>query len=103
MVAGIDKCTISVKKSLIGLFLYHDLDEALVCRPAAGLLYRNPVERVHAIANLGLQSVGIMRQKVSTYMEERNRNYNSNEELRKAIERHEELKPALENSFECSC
>ena len=99
MVAGIDKCTISVKKSLIGLFLYHDLDEALVCRPAAGLLYRNPVERVHAIANLGLQSVGIMRQKVSTDMEERNRNCNSNEELRKAIERHEELKPALENSL----
>ena len=70
-----------------------------MCRLAAGLLYRNPVEVVHAFANLGLQSVGIMRQKVSTDMEERIRNCNSNEELGKAIERHEELKPALENSL----
>ena len=58
----------------------------------------NPVERVHAIANLGLQSVG-MRQKMSADMEEHIRNCNSNEELRKAIEWYEELKPALENSL----
>ena len=70
-----------------------------MCRPAAGFSYRNPVERVHAIANLGLQSVGIMRQKMSADMEERIRNCNSNEELRKAIERHEELRPVLENSL----
>ena len=54
---------------LIGLFLDHAMDEVLVCRPAAGLSYHNPVERVHTIANLGLQSVGIMRQKMSTDME----------------------------------
>ena len=36
---------------------------------------------------------------MSADMEQRIRNYNSNEELRKAIERHEELKPALENSL----
>ena len=40
-----------------------------------------------------------MRQKMSADMEERIRNGNSNEQLRKAIERHEELKPALENSL----
>ena len=61
--------------------------------------YRSPVERVHAIDNLGLQLVGIMRQKISADMEECIRNCNSNEELRKAIERHEELKPAVENSL----
>ena len=88
---------LSVQKLLIGLFLHHNMDEVLVCRPAAGLSYRNPVERVQAIVNLGLQSVGIMRQKMD--MEERIRNCNSNEELRKVIERHEELKPALENSL----
>ena len=45
------------------------MDEVLVCRPAAGLSYHNPVERVHTIANLALQSVGIMRQKMSTDVE----------------------------------
>ena len=36
---------------------------------------------------------------MSADVEESIRNCNSNEELRKAIERHEELKPALENSL----
>ena len=36
---------------------------------------------------------------MSADMEESIRNCNSNEELRKAIERHVELKPALENSL----
>ena len=74
------------------------MDEVLVCRPAAGLSYHNPVETVCTIANLGLQSVGIMRQKMSADMEEPIRNCNSNEELQKAIERYEELKASLENS-----
>ena len=88
---------LSVQKSLIGLFLHHDMDEVLMCRPAARLLYHNPVERVYPITNLGLQLVGIMRQKMSADMEERIRNCYSNEEIRKAIAQHEELKPALEN------
>ena len=65
----------------------------------SGLSYSHPGERGHTIANLGLQPVGIMRQKMSTDMEEYIRNCNSNAELRKAIKRHEELKPALENSL----
>ena len=89
----------SVPKSFIGLFFRHDMDEVLVCRPGAGLWYHNPVERVHASTNLGLQSVGIMRQKMSADIKEPITNCNSNEELRKAIERHEELKAALENSL----
>ena len=80
---------LSVQKSLIVLFVHHDMDEVLVCRPAAVLSYCNPVERVYAIANLGLQSVGIMRQKMSADIEERIRNCNSNEDLRKSIERRE--------------
>ena len=96
---GGDRWKDSVQKSLIRLLLHHDMDEVLVCRPATGLSYRNPVEKVHVIASWGLQSVGIMRQKMSADMEESIRNCNSNEELRKAIERHVELKPALENSL----
>ena len=60
---------LSVQKSLVGLFLYHDFDEVSICRTAAGLSYRNSVERVHAIANLGLQSVGLMRQRMPPDME----------------------------------
>ena len=89
---------LSVQNLLIGLFLHHDMDEVLVCRHAAGLSYRNLVERVH-IAYLGLQSVVIMRLKMSAGMEERIRNSDSNEELRKAIERPKVLRSALENSL----
>ena len=50
------------------MFLIHDLDEIIVCRTAARNSYRNPVECIHAVANLGLQSVGMMRQKMSLDM-----------------------------------
>ena len=90
---------LSVKKALIGMFLVHDLDELIICRTAAGHSYRNPVERIHAIANLGLQSVGMMRQKMSPDMENLVKNCNSNEELRKATERHSGLKEALDESL----
>ena len=78
---------LSVQKSLIGLFLHHDLDEVLVCRPAAGLSYRNHVQRVHAIANIGLQSVGIMRQKMSADVEELMKNALETAILMKSLER----------------
>ena len=89
---------LSVQNLLIGLFLHHDMDEVLVCRHAAGFSYLNLLERVH-IAYLGLQSVVIMREKMSADMGERIRNSDSDEDLRKAIERHEVLRSALENSL----
>ena len=81
------------------MFLVHDLDELIICRTAAGHSYRNPVERIHAIVNLGLQSVGMMRQKMSPDMENLVKICNSNEELRKATERHSGLKEALGESL----
>ena len=59
---------LSIKKALISKFLIRDLDEIIVCRTAAGSSYRNTVERIHAVANLGLQSVGMTRQKMSPDM-----------------------------------
>ena len=50
------------KKVLIVLFLKHDINEIVVCRPAAELSYRNPAEPVYSIANLDLQSVRMMSQ-----------------------------------------
>ena len=81
------------------MFLVHDLDELIICRSAAGHSYRNPVERIHAIANLGLQSVPMMRQNMSPDMENLVENRNSNEELRKATERYSRLKEALDESL----
>ena len=89
---------LSVQNVLIGLFLHYDMDEVLVCRHATGLSYRNLVERVH-IAYLGLQSVVIMRQKMSANMGEHIRKSDSDEELRKAIEQPKVLSSALENSL----
>ena len=90
---------LSVQKSLVGLFLYHDFDEVLICKTPAGLSYCNPVERVHGIANLGLQSVGIMRQRLPPDMEKLIKNCNSNEEICKSIVNHADLKEAVEKSL----
>lgn len=49
-----------VQKSLLALFVKYDFDEIIAARPAANYSYRNPVEQCHCIANLGLQSVGMM-------------------------------------------
>ena len=60
---------LSVQTSPVGLFLHLNFEKVLICRTATGLSYRNPVEPVHAIANLGLQSVGTMYQKMPPDME----------------------------------
>ena len=90
---------LSVKKALIGMFLVHDLDELIICCTAAGHSYQNLVELIHAIANLGLQSVGMMRQKMSPDMENLVKNCTSNEGPRKTIEHHSGLKEALDESL----
>ena len=90
---------LSVQKSLVGLFLYHDFAEVLICRTAAGLSYHNPVEQVHAIANRGLQSVGIMYQRMLPDMEKLIKNCNSNVEIRKSIVNHGDLKETIEESL----
>ena len=52
-----------VQKNLISLFLHDDLDEVVAARPVEGHSYRNLVETCHGIANVSLQSVGMMRTK----------------------------------------
>lgn len=60
---GGDRKVISLFKqtALIALFLKHDMDEIIACHASAWLLYRIPLERVYSNANLGLQSIGLMR------------------------------------------
>ena len=52
---------VSVKLSLICLFLKLDLDYLCAGRAAPYHSWRNPVERIMSILNLGLQCVGLAR------------------------------------------
>ena len=70
-----------VQKAYIALFLQHNFEEILITRTAANLSYRNPVERVHSIANLGLQSTGLTRKPMSKNLEKIMHNANFNEEI----------------------
>ena len=62
------------------------LDEAIFARTAANCSFRNAVERMHAIANLGLQSVGIMRKCMPENFEKKLKKYGGNVEIRTACE-----------------
>ena len=81
------------------MFLLLDLDELISARPAAGHSFRNQVGCCHAIANLGLQSVGMMRQRMGPEDENIMKNLNNTEEIRKACQSHPRLKIILENSL----
>lgn len=50
---------VTVQLSLICLFLKLDLDYLCACRTAPYHSWRNPVERVMSVLNLGLQCVGL--------------------------------------------
>ena len=91
---------LSVQKSYIALFLLHNFEEILIARMAANFSYRNPVERVHAIANLGLQSVGLMRKAMPQNMENVIRNSNSNVEIRKLYSKNNDLEIELKKSLD---
>ena len=51
---------VSVQLSLIALYLNLDLDFLIACRTAPNHSWRNPVERIMSIINLGFQSVGVI-------------------------------------------
>ena len=52
---------VSTQISLINVFLKNDLDMLQAVRTPPYHSWKNPVERVNCILNLGLQSVGLMR------------------------------------------
>ena len=56
---------VSVQLSLIALFLNLNLDFVVACRTAPNHSWKNPVERIMSLLNIGLQCVGVMRAKMS--------------------------------------
>ena len=77
---------VSVQLSLIALFLNLDLDFLVACRTAPNHSWKNPVERMMSIINLGFQCVGVMRSKGSDEFEATIQNCNSLKELRKVCD-----------------
>lgn len=78
---------LSVQIALIGLFRLLDLDMLVAARTAPHNSYRNPVERMMSLINIGLQSVGIMRQQMPEEMEKAVQNANNMEEIRKVAQK----------------
>jgi hypothetical protein len=56
---------IRVQLALIALFLKLDLDLLVAVRTPSGHSWKNPVERIMSILNLGMQSIGLMRSKIN--------------------------------------
>ena len=75
---------LSVQLSLIALFLNLDLDVFIAGRTAPSHSWANPVERIMAILNLGIQCLGIMRSQ-------------GEEEFEKSVKSSNNLKQIREN------
>ena len=86
---------LSVQISLISLFIDLDLDMLVAARTAPQNSYRNPVERVMSLLNIGLQAVGMMRQKMPDEFEKVIHGCNSMKEIRTAAAR----QPGFEEAF----
>ena len=91
---------LQVQLSVIALFFKYNLDEAIVARTAAGLSFRNPVERCHAIANLGLQGMGLTRERMEPQMEKLISRRNSNVEIREITEGNELFNESVTQSLQ---
>lgn len=89
---------LSVQLSLIGLFLNLDLDYLCVGRTAPYHSWRNPVERVMSIINLGLQCVGLARSQLSDEFEKEVSKCNNLTDLRQR-QRLSEKQEAVQESL----
>ena len=87
---------ISVKLSLICLFLKLDLDYLCAGRTAPYHSWRNPVERVMSVLNLGLQCVGLARAQLSEEFEIEVSKCNNLSELRRHLS---EMKSAVQETL----
>ena len=89
----------SVKLALIALFRKLDLDYLCAARTAPYHSYRNPVERMMSILNLGLQAVALAREKMPEEMEAEAARCNSLKTLRALAERNGEFRGASMDSI----
>ena len=74
--------SISKESTLVAFFRKYDFDEVIAIRTAAGLSFYNPVGRMYAGANQGLQGIGSMRKSMEGDLEKVMKKCNSNDEIR---------------------
>lgn len=88
---------VSVQLSLIALFLNLNLDLLIAARTAPHQSWRNPVEHIMSILNLGFQSIGLMRSQMRDEAEHALKNCNSIARLRASGESYKgDIKKSLE-------
>lgn len=90
---------LSVQISLICLFLNLDLDFLCACRTAPYHIYKNPVERVMAILNLGLQCVALARAEMPEEYEAEVKKCNNLNDIRKTALRKDGISSAVKDSL----
>ncbi len=90
---------VSVQLSLICLFLKLDLDYLCACRTAPYHSWRNPVERIMSVLNLGLQCVGLARAEFPEAFEREVSKCNSLSELRKIATKNDDFVTAVQDSL----
>ena len=91
---------LSVQLSLISVFLSLDLDYLCAVRTAPAQSWKNPVERIMSILNLGLQSVGLMREQGSEQAEQSLKNCNNLTQIRAAVANNSNLAGEISDPIE---
>ena len=86
---------VSVQLTLICLFLKLDLDFLCAGRTAPYHSWRNPVERIMSVINLGLQCVGLAREKMPEEFEKEAAKCNNLTQLRKFAEKNKQFIEAI--------
>lgn len=90
---------VKVQLSLIAIFKMLELDMLIACRTAPGQSWQNPVERVMAILNIGLQNCALERDNTAEEMEKLLKRCGSMAEIHKAGEKNPELVEAWTTSL----
>jgi hypothetical protein len=89
-----------VQLTLIAMFVMLDLDYLVAIRTPPGHSWKNPVERIMSILNLGMQCVGLMRQEMNAEMENLMSGCNSMEDIREKAKINNQLEKELLASLE---
>ena len=89
---------ISVQLALISLFLKFNLDYLCAARTAPSHSWSNPVERIMSTLNLGLQCVGLMREKMDSTFEAESAKCKNLKDLRSAANRSPEFQSSAFDS-----
>ena len=90
---------VSVQLSLVCLFIKLDLDYLCAGRTAPYHSWRNPVERIMSVLNLGLQCIGLARDQMPDEFEKEVEKCNNLTELRNIASRKSGILSAVQDSL----